>query len=545
MEEKYYFKRENSELGNFYDVFNKIMFNLDEKEKEKINIYFKKYYGYSNIFEINLDSYNLNDISFITKPIKTYEKEKSILNQLLTLTNNKFYSGYLDYQSLYDIYIDIEDDINDENQDRFVKMQKEDNPLNNLMKLFKPNIKYILDFEVEHLIKLDPNFNANIIIKDSEHNITLDKSNQVTTEIKGKNVEITTDSNAILYFYNTISSLTSKSEIYKNMFQHEIEPSNEKNLLLDIKLIGDYRGELHYLIDVGFEGYAPFEYYGFDLAKETCYGECTLVFPNYYDKIKTELVEGEKIFVYYYIDSDNPYNITTELNPKYYSSLKNINNKYTFLVVPPNIEGEEEKNLFINFYDKKAINLQVHYCSKYNYDENKPTLNYYQIGRSKSTKEFDDQEIFSIEYWVYKLYRFYFTSKNEFVFSYFFTDKYDSVINSDSAWYDERKVSYELIIKKAEINFETNMAKIQAIPNYLYSSTKYFIIIGPKNDNFNLESFNDPCILVKLITENSTGVIIYETMNIGDEYIDVDIDLTDLISQNLENKDLIVNIFSL
>ena len=136
-----YFKRKNSEIGNFYGIFNKMTFDLEDK----VNIYFKKYYGNSNIYEISLESYNTNDLLFLTKPIKTYENEKSILNQLLSLNSNKLYSGFLDYQTLYDIYIDID------NEDHFVKMQVEDNPFSNLMKLFKPNINYILDFEVDHL----------------------------------------------------------------------------------------------------------------------------------------------------------------------------------------------------------------------------------------------------------------------------------------------------------------------------------------------------------------------------------------------------------
>ena len=158
-----YFKRKNSEIGNFYGVFNKMTFDLEDK----VNIYFKKYYGNSNIYEISLESYNTNDLLFLTKPIKTYENEKSILNQLLSLNSNKLYSGFLDYQTLYDIYIDID------NEDHFVKMQVEDNPFSNLMKLFKPNINYILDFEVDHLIKLDPNFNAEITITDSEKNYNI------------------------------------------------------------------------------------------------------------------------------------------------------------------------------------------------------------------------------------------------------------------------------------------------------------------------------------------------------------------------------------
>ena len=49
-------------------------------------------------------------------------------------------------------------------------MQEKDNLFNNLIKLFKPNIEYTLDFEVTHLIKLDPNFDSEVTITDSKKN---------------------------------------------------------------------------------------------------------------------------------------------------------------------------------------------------------------------------------------------------------------------------------------------------------------------------------------------------------------------------------------
>ena len=327
------------------------------------------------------------------------------------------------------------------------------------------------------------------------------------------------------------------------MFQYEIEPNNEKNLALDITLIGDSFGYISYLIDVGFNGYTPFEYQGFDIVRERCSSHCSIYFQNYYDKIKTDLVEGEKLFVYYYIESDNPQIITTSHNPTYYSSLKNINNDYSLFVVPPNTEDVEEKNLLINFYNKKKVSLRAYYCP--NNDGTKPILKYYRRIGFDYTIEFDDSEIYSIDDWYDTMFKFNFVSSNEFVFSYFFDDKYDDIINSDTTWKNERKVITNLVINKAEIDFNTNIASVHFTPNYFKSSTKYFIIIGHKNDTFNLESFNNPCFLIKLITENSIGVKIYEAMSIGDESIDVNIDISDIISPNSENKDYIINIVSL
>ena len=188
--------------------------------------------------------------------------------------------------------------------------------------------------------------------------------------------------------------------------------------------------------------------------------------------------------------------------------------------------------------------MQVKYCS--NNNGTKPILNYYEKDGYDYSIEFEDSKIYIIKYsFTGKMLKLNFTSNNEFVFSYFFYDKYDEIINSTSNWKNEREIINILNIKKAEIDFNTNIANIEFIPNYIKSSTKYFIIIAPKNDTFNIESFNNPCFLIKLITENSIGVKIYEAMNIGEEYIDVNIDISDLISKNLENKDYIVNIVSL
>ena len=441
------------------------------------------------------------------KPIRTYENENSKLNKLFSLQSNKLYSGYLDFETLYDIYIDID------NEDNIVKMQKDDNVFGNLIKLFKPNIKYKLDFEVNHLIKLDPNFDAEVIITVEGKSILLNKKNPTTTEIKGDYVEISTSSNAILYFYNSLSEIKSKTK-YKNLFQYEI-PKRDKNCFLEIKYIGErFNGDIHYLIDVGFEGYAPFYYKSFDFSTERCSSSrCPLYFPNNYNIVKTELVEGEKLFIYYYFETSEEMTSTVE-DIKYYNSLKNDHNYHTFFVIPANIEGEEEKNLIIHTNNDKSISLQVHYCQ--NNIETKPTLTYLYMNFFTRTIEFEDSKIYKIKTF-YDIYKLNFKSNNEFVFSYSINDKVEETIDRYTTWKDEREVISDLNIIKAEIDFNNNLAKVKFIPNYRKSSTNYFIIIGPKNDTFTLESFNNPCFVTKLITENSVGVKIYEITSIGEE----------------------------
>ena len=85
-----------------------------------------------------------------------------------------------------------------DNDNNIVALPKEVNEFNNLMKLFKPDIIYNLNFEVDHLIKLDPNFDSEVIITDSKNNnIILNKTNPTTQEIKGNNVQLKTNLTSI------------------------------------------------------------------------------------------------------------------------------------------------------------------------------------------------------------------------------------------------------------------------------------------------------------------------------------------------------------
>ena len=97
----------------------------------------------------------------------------------------------------------------------------------------------------------------------------------------------------------------------------------------------------------------------------------------------------------------------------------------------------------------------------------------------------------------------------------------------------------------AKINRKEKTLSIQFISNYMYSSTKYYIIIGPKTGDLTLNNFNDHCFLVELINKNSNKVKIYELIDIGNEYvIETDIDISLLLSQYGENQEYIVNIIS-
>ena len=515
-----YFERINTISISAYDFFNYITFDLDDE----FNIYTKKYYGYSTLYEIENEIYNMTNISFLEKPVNTFRDKISKFNKLFTLKSNQLYSGYFDYDTLYDIYVEIDND------NEIVELLKEDNEYNNLMKLFKPNINYKLNFEVNHLIKLEPDFDTEVTIKDSEnHNIILNKNNPVTKEIKGNNVQITTNSNSILYFYSPISSLPTK------VLQYEIIPIKGKNIILTIEHSEKNAIKFYYLIDFGFEGYSPLlkQSKNFD-RRELIESRFELYIPNYYDKLESKLVQNEKLYLYYYLENDIKVNISSS----YYQSI-NLNKTADFFVIEPNKEGEA-----INIMYRGNINimsLQVYYCLN-NKDSN-IYINYDSYIGGKQTVKFSNSQISVLYGKAYNM-NLQINSNKKFVLSYSIYDENDASIIYHKDYFIKRGVNSDLLFYANIIPTEKTL-NIKFILNYINSSTKYYIIIGPKNEYFNLDNFNDPCFLTELITENSNKVII-NVLNYVEEkkIINTNIDIKDLMVQYDDNQEYLVNIIS-
>ena len=520
-----YFKRINTNIKNNYDFFNYITFDLEDK----VYIYSKKYYGYTTLYEINNEKYNMNDLSFLQKPIKTYENEISKFNELFALKNSQLYSGYLEYDTLYDIYMEIDNDNN------IVTLPKEVNEFNNLMKLFKPDIIYNLNFEVDHLIKLDPNFDSEVIITDSKNNnIILNKTNPTTQEIKGNNVQLKTNLTSIIYFY---------SQLPQKISQYELIPQKGKNLLLYIELENYDICHIHYLIDFGFKGYSPFQKQSTDFIQvDMTYYYHRIYIPNYYDRLDTELVQGEKLYLYYYLDrcAGDEIGKVSIIRPSYYQSV-NLNKTADFFVIDPNNEVWG-KNIMFNLYAKQEISLQVHY--PLNNEDTNISVNYNIFDNTKKIIYLTNSQIFGLSTIDNLSLNFNFNSNNKFVLSYSFHDKNEDKIKSYSDWINERKINNDLILN-AKINSKEKAITIKFISNYIKSATKYIIIIGPKNSELTLDNFNEPCFLIDLIKNNSTKVKIYEFYDIIDEmFINKDIDVKDLISQNDDNQEYLINIIS-
>ena len=201
-----------------------------------------------------------------------------------------------------------------------------------------------------------------------------------------------------------------------------------------------------------------------------------------------------------------------------------------------------------NFGNKEKLSINVNYCTKSS-DEISMKYGLFdginEFNLPYSIKIFNKSESFIIS--GYNLYQITFNSSYEFVLSYSFHDKADkSIINSYSAWIKERKKNDYLNIEKAEIYVYKKTLNIQFNPNYLNSVTNYFIIIGPKNDSFTIDNYNNPCFLINLIKEKSDNIIIYKFIDIGKENntISKNIDISNWFSYINYDKEYIVNIVS-
>ena len=173
--------RINSDYKMLYEYFNFYFY----KSEMNINIYIKKLYGETDIYECNADSINKNDLSILTKPINNCKNKKSILNRIYNLEGTKLITGYLGHNALLDIYIDINDNNNS------IKLSSlMNNPFNNGAKYLKKDKEYSLDFNADHLVKLEPGFNAEIYIYDNNGYNRKINSQNPTTKIQGNNLKI-------------------------------------------------------------------------------------------------------------------------------------------------------------------------------------------------------------------------------------------------------------------------------------------------------------------------------------------------------------------
>ena len=486
-----------SEFFNFY------FYNMEEN----VILYIKQYYGMSELNEINNDLFDLNDLSNLTMPMKNSKKGQSAFNKVINFKTDKLLTGYLATNSYLDIYFEVDDN------STIINLNKMLETLYKCAgKYLKKDIEYTINFTVNHLIKLEYGENAQVSIYDGNKIIETLNKDKPTAKIKGNNLKIKSNDNALVYFYG--KSITK---------QMEIENKEGYNIEIEVERYTTYS------IDFCFEGYNPIEIFTTSF-KYFRYGG-TIYLENMYDKLKVKLVEGEKfIFNYNYGEPEIKY--TPNLNHK--------NNSYTFNYIP---KKSKEKTLIINNLVNEKIRYQIYFCGA----PHKIQM-YYQDAESYDEEllEFNDSQTV-IDYKIIQYaHKLRFDSEKDFVFSYSFIDIADSQINDYKKWNDERKVMTDLTIvnvtKKYPNDNISDIFTISFKPNYINSSTRYIIVIGSNTKENSLDNFNNPCYITKLANEKPKGIKIVNVIDVGEnDEIEEDIDIYEILGKT---DKYIINIIS-
>ena len=504
--------RLNTDLSFLYEYVN---FYMPERGKD-VFIYIKKYYGNTDIYQCDDEELidNIKDISILSKPIYSCRNKKSMLNKIINLKESKLITGYLGPNSYYDIYREFDD-----SNTKIILSFDLINKLRNGAKLLKKDVEYTLDFKADHLIKLENGFDAEVDIYNNNGNKKIDSEHQ-TAELKGRNIKIKSNNDAMVYFYSKLVSY------------RQIKIDDRKGKNVEIKIAP----KTYFLIDFGFNDYYPTNI--ININKLRYNNEGVYYLENIYDKLKTRLTDGESLFLYYISFSlknkiEIDYNMT---------NLNNPNNEYTFNVIPKNEKNDDNmKSLVINNRNKKKIIFNINYCQK-------STHSIKMLYKSsESTSEtiiyFDGENTRNETNLVRAPFRLRFESEKDFIFSYSFYDKTDEYLDTKKEWLKEREELTNLVIEKIE-NTTFNTISFKFYPNYKSSSTRYIIVIAPADENNSFDSFSNPCYITKLVTEKNDNIKKIDVVETGEnDLINIEIDPYDLQEINKNNK-FIVNIIS-
>ena len=482
--------RVNSNLNTFYDFFNIYFYNFEEN----IILYINRFYGETDLYECDEDLIKNKDLSILKTPIVNCKDKKSAYNRLLSLKNIKLLSGYLEYNSFFDIYLD---DDNDNNKIRISSVSKGIN--NSTSKYLKKNTEYIIDFTLNHLVKLDPTFNAEISIYNNIDDPIILNSKNPTKEIVGNNYQIMSNSDAMVYFYG---------KIFNHIKQIEIKREEKDKI---IQIISN--AKVNFVIDIGFKGYNPLN---IELFSNPQIKYNTVIYiDNIYNQIENKLIKDERLYLYY---TSKEKIEDVDVNIKYIDNLNNliIDNRYI-----------------------EYITYRVNFCK----DPHTVKLYYEGQANNEQLIEFNESNrIFTTFLDKYGT-KLKFESSQEFLFSHSFNDYTDQLYDKNVKWLEERKELNNLNIKEISFNnSDNNILLIKFYPNYKNSVTKYIIIIASEDNNNTLSTFNNPCYLTRLMTERPNGVKIVNMLDIGEsDLINTEIDISDISKK--DNK-YVVNIMS-
>ena len=491
------FMNQRLNTGNFKinDLINIYVDNLNIT----YNLYVKKYYGPIQIYESQyiLDDYS--NITLLAKPINNLKEKKSIFNRLIQLNKHQLITGYLSPNSFIDIYFEKDND----NKDIYLKGFKN-------RKYLKKGIEYQIHFDLHHLIKLEPQFKAEIIIYNKDTKIILNDKNE-TGILIGRNFKMKANNNAMVYFYPKTQK-----------FQKKLVPKAGE--IIEIKIKTTY--SLSYSIDFGFEGFEPPNMGIFYLKNQ-------LYIDNIYDKLDIKLAKEEYLFFYYWGEVE--YIEVNYLN-NYIMSSSYRNNFY--LIKQNNLE---DKNFIIPYLNEKKIRLKINHCKSnlpykieiYYGNYNKSNINkpyYGEIVQGYYGETEDNVD-----------YKFSFKTKTDFILTYSYEDEKDMLRELNKNWKKNRTKLNNLTINKIAIINESTI-NIKFNSNYNNSLTKYIIMITPEEKNNTFENLKDFCFVTELINKKDGDFFTEEIYDIGENNeINTEIKLPNF---KCMNKRCIVNIIS-
>ena len=500
--------RINSYYLLFYEFYNLYLNGLDIK----VNFYIRQLYGGTDLYECDPDGVNIKNLDKLTTPISNSKckNRKSLINRLFNFNGEKIITGYITPDSYFDIYAEINKETNSIDINPLLTSQLK---IDSTAKYLRKDVEYRMNFHANHLIKLEPGFDARITITNGQTTTSINPD-KPTTEVSGNDFTIKSDNDAMVYFFGALPSYGVKQIQIENRKNHYVKISNAADNLI---------------IDFGFGGYFPTTYpFDFKAKNNTIYLD------NLYDRMKTKLVKDEYLYIYSFSEN-NP-------TPKvdYIQNGLNIkNNDFNIFYIPKNDDYESGENaIIINAYKYKIIH-NIKFCKK------NTEIDLLINGEYEEKRKIYQEEtlIFNLNKGSNKIS---FTTNQPFIYSYSTYDVFDTeIIEKNIDWKNQRVIYSDLSITEVkDEGSNNNKISITFKPNYKKSSTRYIIIVALKNDINTLENFKDPCFVVKLLNERPGGIKVFKVYDIGDEEeINAIVDISSITELN-QDQHFLVNIIS-
>ena len=508
--------RISNQLLPLFEFYNAYINGIDIK----LNFYFRQIYGWTDVYECDKDGVSLDDLTKLTKPINNYKckNKKSIFDRLFSFNGDKILAGYLAPDSYYDLYVEIDKDSDVIEINPLLTSQLQ---VDSTAKFLKKGITYKINFHLSHKIKLEPGYNANIIISNGQTTSTIN-TQYPTTEISGKNFTIKSDIDAMVYFFGKLPTQVANQVKIENRPGTYIKFSGVREMIL---------------LDFGFEGFLPSTYpFNFEVREDGTY-----YLGNLYNKLKRPLVPDEYLYAYYWTDSNK------NLKIEYINNNLNVkNDDFNIYLIPENSgENKAENALIISVGFTQLMNT-IHFC----YDDTRIELSLvseYEIDENYEPMIItpEQNETFSLDLRSYDN-KLSFRTNRPFVYSYSLYDGLDKeIFDRNQNWKNETKELTDLSITDAKSeNDKNNKIRIKFKPNYKNAQTRYIIIAAKKTEAITEEKFNDFCYIAELLNQRPEGITVDYIYEVGDtDLMEAEIDISSIVELN-KTENFIINIIS-